>query len=218
MSLYRWQAPVFSLGTVPHYGAHVFSKLDFCCLSKFRVQDDNDATLNSHLGNGQRKNPRATGSANTTEQNGLASSTSTTVTASTAAFEHRQELELDGLPCLVKVYDFRKGLLKLNDTVEFVGILAYDPPVPSPGDHSSTVAATAEERQGTASIGVSDLYRGLDDFSRKVPPASLAPRLHCICEYELYVSQEGGASYGVFGGHCAVKLQYVKFLEEENRD
>lgn len=87
-----------------------------------------------------------------------------------AAFEHRQELDLEGLPCLVKMYDAKEGQLKLNDTAEFVGILAYDP-LPPPEDSSAD-----------ANGGIPDPFRGLESFARKLPPPSLVPRLHCICE------------------------------------
>lgn len=90
-----------------------------------------------------------------------------------AAFHHGQELELEGLACLVKVYDFREGQVKLNDVVEFVGVLGYDQ-TPPPQDGMPIEGETGQAFR--------DPFQGLEDFSRKVPPPSLAPRLHCVCE------------------------------------
>nr|VDD15795.1 unnamed protein product [Brassica oleracea] len=46
----------------------------------------------------------------------------------------------DSLPCLVKVYDSPESDLKLNDVVEFLGVLTFDPntmmDMDSPGDNS----------------------------------------------------------------------------------
>lgn len=96
--------------------------------------------------------------------------------AKSVPFHHGQELELAGLPCLVKLYDFREGQVKLNDTVEFVGVLGYDQSLPP-------LQGADEEEDGKAPETVSGSpFDGLEDFSRKVPPPSLAPRLHSICE------------------------------------
>lgn len=94
------------------------------------------------------------------------------------AFHHGQELELAGLACVVKMYDFREGGVKLNDTVEFVGVLGYDQPI-SPQEEDSLMGEEAEQVPSSP-------FQGLEDFSRKVPPPSLAPRLHCICENIFY--------------------------------
>lgn len=108
------------------------------------------------------------------------------------AFHHGQELELAGLACVVKLYDFREGQVKLNDTVEFVGVLGYDqgletPPQDQDGDVPMSggegAAAAQQQQQATSSSsGRGNPFQGLEDFSRKVPPPSLAPRLHCVCE------------------------------------
>lgn len=90
-------------------------------------------------------------------------------------------MEFDGLPCVVKVYDFREGLLKLNETVEFVGILAYDQPDPSP-ENAQEAAGEGQRERGAKTAGVMDPVKAMEEFARKVPPPSLAPRLHCICE------------------------------------
>lgn len=107
-----------------------------------------------------------------------------------AAFLHRQELELAGLACLVKVYDFREGQVKLNETIEFVGVLGYDDALSPPEDE----ATREEEGSGEAGMVSGNPFQGLDDFSRKVPPPSLAPRLHCICEEGLCVGAQWSGS------------------------
>ena len=85
-----------------------------------------------------------------------------------SAFHHGQELELEGVACVVKLYDYAEGDLKLNDTAEFVGVLGYD---------DQSLPSHEEEQTGSG-----DPFQGMEHFSRKVPPPSLAPRLHCICE------------------------------------
>lgn len=97
-----------------------------------------------------------------------AGTTTTTATTAAAAFQHEEVMAMAGLACVVKLYDFREGHVKLNDTAEFVGVLGYDqsPPI----------------QEDTPTEGSSNPFQGLEDFSPKVPPPSLAPRLHCICE------------------------------------
>lgn len=95
-----------------------------------------------------------------------------------AAFLHRQELGLAGLACVVKVYDFREGQVKLNQTVEFVGVLGYDDALSPP--EGGAAREGEEETGGEAGMVSGNPFQGLEDFSRKVPPPSLAPRLHCI--------------------------------------
>lgn len=111
------------------------------------------------------KAQRATG--NGAEANEGTSTDGGEKNALAGAFHHRQELELEGLACVVKLYDYKEGDLKLNDNAEFVGVLGYDQALPSQED---------------GQVGSGDPFQGLSEFSRKVPPPSLAPRLHCICE------------------------------------
>lgn len=72
-----------------------------------------------------------------------------------------------GTPCLVKVYDDINSF-KVNDVVEFVGILSVDPSLASFQDNSSEdsimggIEESAEERYAHA------------------PPPSLVPRLHVV--------------------------------------
>eukprot|EP00904_Undaria_pinnatifida_P003399 jgi/Undpi1/1305/HiC_scaffold_11.g04697.m1 len=97
------------------------------------------------------------------------------------AFLHKQELELAGIACVVKVYDFREGQVKLNETIEFVGVLGYDDALSKPeGDEGKE-----GEGSGEAGMVTGNPFQGLMDFSRKVPPPSLAPRLHCIFNRKL---------------------------------
>lgn len=111
------------------------------------------------------KAQRATG--NGAEANEEASTDGGEKSALAGAFHHRQELELEGLACVVKLYDYKEGDLKLNDNAEFVGVLGYDQALPSQED---------------GQVGSGDPFQGLSEFSRKIPPPSLAPRLHSICE------------------------------------
>lgn len=161
------------------------------------VQDDDTAISNGHPENAtpgpMTKNPRVLvsdsdgGGASQPQKKGSNGMSIACTSTATAAFHHQQEVELDGLPCLVKVYDFPDGQLKLNDTAEFVGVLAYDQSLPQQENASlvGTEGNTAELSGAAVTAGggvMSDPFQGLEDFSRKIPPASLAPRLHCICE------------------------------------
>lgn len=143
--------------------------------------DDDGATANGHMPNGHRKNPRVPATATPVGQIGSNKNEKVGDHRTAPAFEHRQEMEFDGLPCVVKVYDFREGLLKLNETVEFVGILAYDQPDPSP-ENAQEAAGEGQRERGAKTAGVMDPVKAMEEFARKVPPPSLAPRLHCICE------------------------------------
>lgn len=158
-----------------------------CLIAK---SGNDDAAPDGQLNNGHRKNPRAPNTANLAKQDEENNNAEALGDGAASAFEHRQELELDGLACIVKMYDFHEGLLKLNDTVEFVGVLAYDQPDRSQEEEGQEEMATPEPveralRAGAATAaGVSDPFKAMEDFARKVPPPSLAPRLHCICEMQ----------------------------------
>lgn len=124
----------------------------------------------------QRKTQRASDPGTGAEGaalNGSVSSSGGADTATTAAFHHGQELGLEGLACVVKLYDFRDEQVKLNDTADFVGVLGYDQQLP-PAEDVPT--------EGEAGSVSSNPFHGLESFARRVPPPSLAPRLHCICE------------------------------------
>ncbi|CAM9703918.1 unnamed protein product, partial [Choristocarpus tenellus] len=110
----------------------------------------------------------------------------------TVSTNFHQELELEDLACLVKMYGLKEGELKLNDTVDFVGVLVYDqalPPQMLGGVcHSHSSGTGGQDVVSGGSAGHNELekkilanrFEGLEDFSRQVPPASLAPRLHCV--------------------------------------
>lgn len=156
------------------YAHHICSLR--CLPHPFAKQDDRNSASENH--------PRGTSCA---QPKNLRVAEASGHETGTAAFEHEQELDLDGLPCLVKMYDYQDGQLRLNDTTEFVGVLAYDQ---LPLEDPSPSAAPEET--------VPDPFRGLESFARKVPPPSLAPRLHCICEKEpLYGTLNENASYSV---------------------
>ncbi|CAN0471839.1 unnamed protein product [Ectocarpus sp. 12 AP-2014] len=78
------------------------------------------------------------------------------------------------------MYDFREGQVKLNDTTEFVGVLGYDQAVTSPQEDEDVPMG-----EGGAGGATGNPFQGLEDFSRKVPPPSLAPRLHCVFHRQL---------------------------------
>lgn len=121
-----------------------------------------------------QKSQRAAGESDAASVSGSPSGGTKSKPAATGAFHHGQELDLAGLPCVVKLYDFREGQVKLNETAEFVGVLGYDQPAP---------AQEEELMKGGAALASSDNpFHGLTDFSRKIPPPSLAPRVHCVCE------------------------------------
>lgn len=73
----------------------------------------------------------------------------------------------DSLPCLVKVYDSPESDLKLNDVVEFLGVLTFDPTtmmdMDSPGDNSD------------------DFY----EAESVQMPSGKVPRLHCLIHRKL---------------------------------
>ncbi|CAN0418733.1 unnamed protein product [Discosporangium mesarthrocarpum] len=91
----------------------------------------------------------------------------------------QQELDLEDVPCLVKMYGLREGEVKLNDTMDFVGVLVYDQAFPNP---SQAVAVGPGGGWGWIN---GNPFEGLEGFSRKIPPASLAPRLHCVWHRKL---------------------------------
>lgn len=122
----------------------------------------------------QRSSESASGEDGTPNGNASANGS-----AGSAVFPHEQELNMAGLACVVKLYDFREGHIKLNDTAEFVGVLGYDQ---SPPIQDETPTAGGGGGGGVAMMSRNP-FEGLEDFSPKVPPPSLAPRLHCICEY-----------------------------------
>ncbi|XP_074640725.1 mini-chromosome maintenance complex-binding protein-like isoform X2 [Tubulanus polymorphus] len=84
-----------------------------------------------------------------------------------------------GPACLVKVYE-KYDEFKLNDMVEFVGVLSVDPAMASFPDEkgddlqSSLVNPTTEEMEG------------IEELNVRCPPPSLVPRLHVIKAVKLH--------------------------------
>ncbi|CAM9320213.1 unnamed protein product [Scytosiphon promiscuus] len=164
------------------------------------------SAVNGHTnGNSQTKVPRASGEGTeVATSNGVGTRKPSSLTpngkSAAPAFHHGQELELAGLACVVKAYDFREGQIKLNDTAEFVGVLGYDHAAAAsvsdeagvtPDDEDVAMGggdAAAEQQQvspSEAGAVAGNPFQGLEDFSRKIPPPSLAPRLHCVFHRKL---------------------------------
>eukprot|EP00250_Pteridium_aquilinum_P012999 c21070_g1_i1 orf=136-1962(+) len=76
------------------------------------------------------------------------------------------------IPCLVKVYDGLDADLKLNDIVEFIGVLTFDPEL-----------TVHQETAGENSDGVQAAF--LDEDISAQLPASRVPRLHSILQRKL---------------------------------
>uniref|UniRef100_A0A1J3JNI2 Mini-chromosome maintenance complex-binding protein n=1 Tax=Noccaea caerulescens TaxID=107243 RepID=A0A1J3JNI2_NOCCA len=73
----------------------------------------------------------------------------------------------DSLPCLVKIYDSPESELKLNDVVEFLGVLTFDQ---------------------NAMMDVDSLDETSDEFSEAESvqmPSGKVPRLHCLIHRKL---------------------------------
>lgn len=79
-----------------------------------------------------------------------------------------------GKACIVKLYDQSLDL-KMNDVVEFIGILSIDPAV-------SVLQAESDENY--ASSFLHD-HESLEELQAHNPPASLVPRLHVIIAHRL---------------------------------
>ncbi|XP_010517485.1 PREDICTED: mini-chromosome maintenance complex-binding protein-like [Camelina sativa] len=73
----------------------------------------------------------------------------------------------DSLPCLVKMYDSPESELKLNDVVEFLGVLTFDPNVMMDTDSLDEISDDLSEAESVQMP------------SRKVP------RLHCLIHRKL---------------------------------
>ncbi|KAL1823930.1 hypothetical protein ACET3Z_010708 [Daucus carota] len=75
--------------------------------------------------------------------------------------------DIKSLPCVVKIYDTPESELKLNDVIEFVGLLTFDPKLAADDD-------TFDE-----------LSDGLCEDALIHLPPSKVPRLHCIVHQKL---------------------------------
>ncbi len=99
-----------------------------------------------------------------------------------------------GLPCLVKIYeDFDS--YRINDMIEFVGILSQDPSLAYMHDeHSDSVYMSATNQQLTKNMDDASMdidqsaLKSLDNNKRQILsafPPSLVPRLNSIKSYRL---------------------------------
>ncbi|CAM9790171.1 unnamed protein product [Phaeothamnion confervicola] len=97
--------------------------------------------------------------------------------AGIAVLPFASEQEAEELACVVKVYGAGAGDFKLNDTVEFVGVLTTDTRAAAGG------SAGPEGCDGGGSDAprlLGDPFAELEAFSQQLPPPSIAPRLHCL--------------------------------------
>ncbi|EOY20171.1 hypothetical protein QUC31_005796 [Theobroma cacao] len=78
-----------------------------------------------------------------------------------------QYVDKDYLPCLVKIYDCPESELKLNDVVEFIGVLTFD----------SELALEKDD----------ELSNSFYDDALVYLPPNKVPRLHCIIHRKLAV-------------------------------
>lgn len=79
-----------------------------------------------------------------------------------------------GTPCLAIIYDTEEESIKLNEVVEFVGILSCDP-----------ILAAATMNESESHEGQSQGMMPIEECSAHCPPSSLVPRLHCILSRRL---------------------------------
>lgn len=97
-----------------------------------------------------------------------------------------------GLPCLVKVYE-NFDSFKINDMVEFIGILSQDPSLAYMHDeHTDAVYMSLREQQTTKPPADENSMEtdqtNPDESKRQVLssfPPSLVPRLNCIKSFHL---------------------------------
>ncbi|KAK3598677.1 hypothetical protein CHS0354_006350 [Potamilus streckersoni] len=83
-----------------------------------------------------------------------------------------------GVACLVKLYDGIDSF-KVNDMVEFVGVLSVDPSLA----HFHETASSNEQTEGMV-VG-SDFEEPIEEKNAHAPPPSLVPRLHVVLSYKL---------------------------------
>lgn len=104
--------------------------------------------------------------------NNSTSSTASSIQLNTPLNEH-------GVTCSVRVYDnFEK--FKLNDLVEFVGILSIDPQLAFSNDFDKQRSSMLNEESNQ--MEANNLN---NQFQETNLPSSLVPRLHCIKAFQL---------------------------------
>ncbi|KAK2167645.1 hypothetical protein NP493_1267g00011 [Ridgeia piscesae] len=74
-----------------------------------------------------------------------------------------------GPACIMKIYD-NADKFKVNDVIEFIGVLSNDP----------TMATFPERKRSDSSTPVVDLMEGVEEQDAQSPPPSLVPRIHVI--------------------------------------
>ncbi|GLJ14702.1 hypothetical protein SUGI_0238350 [Cryptomeria japonica] len=99
--------------------------------------------------------------------------------------------ETNLLPCLVKMYDCMDAELKLNDIVEFIGVLTFDPELTTPSNDQDAMAHTF-----------------IDEDVLSHLPASKVPRLHSIVYRKLSTS-----SLVSLSNHSEVHLRSLPIKE-----
>ncbi|KAL3863273.1 hypothetical protein ACJMK2_005038, partial [Sinanodonta woodiana] len=83
-----------------------------------------------------------------------------------------------GKACLVKLYDGIDSF-KVNDMVEFIGVLSVDPSLA----HFHETVSSDEQTEGMV-VGV-DFEEPIEEKNAHAPPPSLVPRLHVVLSYPL---------------------------------
>ncbi|KAI0229697.1 Mini-chromosome maintenance complex-binding protein [Lamellibrachia satsuma] len=74
-----------------------------------------------------------------------------------------------GPACIMKIYD-NTDRFKVNDVVEFIGVLSNDP----------ATATFPEKKQNDTVVTAADLMEGIEEQDARSPPSSLVPRIHVI--------------------------------------
>ncbi|GKA56795.1 minichromosome maintenance complex-binding protein [Tanacetum coccineum] len=80
------------------------------------------------------------------------------------------EFDRNNFPCLVKIYDTPESDLKLNDVLEFIGVLAFDTDV-------------KDDKRGE-----NEMANCFDEEESVSLPSSKVPRLHCLVHRKLSVN------------------------------
>ena len=93
-------------------------------------------------------------------------------------------LQEKGVSCLVKVYD-NFELYKINDLVEFIGILSIDPALAFCNHCSSQQKLQSNENKMETDNEINNYMlesfrQTLNTCSCSYAPPSLVPRIHCI--------------------------------------
>jgi hypothetical protein len=83
----------------------------------------------------------------------------------------------EGVDCLVKVYNMEGASpIKLNEVVDFIGVLAVDPPSELDTVQAGGICQPCGENSGGNQLEAMEL----EQYIARNPPSSLVPRLHCV--------------------------------------